>query len=81
MPLYEYKCLDCSETFQLRRTFDKATAVAECPSCTSERTRKLLAEFMMLSGSGSMKSLDTASPSGDPMMGGGCCGGACGCSH
>ncbi len=77
MPLYEYHCLDCAETFQKRLSFAQADEVASCPDCESDRTRKVLGGFMVLNGSSSMKqssSLDRQTSSA-----GGCCGGHCGC--
>jgi putative FmdB family regulatory protein len=32
MPLYEYRCRTCDETFERRRPMSEASQVAECPS-------------------------------------------------
>jgi putative FmdB family regulatory protein len=75
MPLYEYQCLDCTETFELRRTFAQAEQQVVCPSCEGVHTEKAFATIALLG---------TPQPSTDtlPMAGGGCCGGGmCGCQH
>ena len=76
MPLYEYQCLDCQDTFQERRPFSESHVLSACPSCESERTRKSIGTIMVLSGSESL-----GIPAGDAPAMGGCCGGHCGCQH
>ncbi|HDP79487.1 MAG TPA: zinc ribbon domain-containing protein [Spirochaetes bacterium] len=44
MPIYEYHCEDCSETFtELRKFNDESPAL--CPSCGSKKTRKKISVF------------------------------------
>jgi putative FmdB family regulatory protein len=69
MPIYEYRCSGCGKDFE-RYLSSQAAAVA-CPDCASSRVTRRL----------SLVGVRTA---GDPMasatgMGGGCCGGGCGC--
>ena len=78
MALYEYKCAECGERFDLRRPMSAADDVAECPECGSSTSRRVISNFASINPGAS--SLATK-----PMMdariasGGGCCGGGCGC--
>ena len=50
MPIFEYQCLDCAETFEklhLSRSREEST---ECPSCGSDRTERLVSSFATGSG-------------------------------
>ncbi|WP_132121259.1 FmdB family zinc ribbon protein [Actinocrispum wychmicini] len=62
MPTYEFKCRDCSDTFEVNRPMSESGAPASCPSGHSD-TVKLLS-MAGLSG-------------GAPAPTGGCCGGGC----
>ena len=45
MPIYEYTCPQCGETFEkLVRSFSDSTQ-AECPSCGSAHCRKSMSVF------------------------------------
>ena len=72
MPIYEYHCLACGETFE-RLVLGRGTAVA-CPGCASGDVARDLSVFGVKSG-GSTAGVAAPMPSG----GGGCCGGGCGC--
>ena len=79
MPLYEYMCLDCSSTFERRRSFAQADEPAECPTCEGNRTRKAFASIALIGGRGT--AVDSAA-SGAAFQGGcGCGAGMCGCQH
>ncbi|MDV2989211.1 MAG: zinc ribbon domain-containing protein [Dehalogenimonas sp.] len=39
MPIYEYICPVCRNTFELRRPFSECDAVTECPTCKAECDR------------------------------------------
>lgn len=73
MPLYEYRCPTCDETFEARRPMAEASDPIECPQ-GHIGSRRLLSMFASVGG---------ASPSSAPAAprpsGGGCCGGICGC--
>jgi putative FmdB family regulatory protein len=76
MPLYEYRCNACLETFELLRPMADRTLQAMCPSCESATTMPLISRVAI--------SVHSASRSDSPPAprasgGGGCCGGACGC--
>ncbi|HEY4033340.1 MAG TPA: zinc ribbon domain-containing protein [Ktedonobacteraceae bacterium] len=74
MPLYEYYCSDCQNKFELLVGHQQADDVV-CVKCQGEKVRRLLSVFAAKRGSGEDSSLGGERPS----MGGGCCGGACGC--
>lgn len=42
MPLYEYQCTSCKNTFEVRQKFSDAPAT-ECPACGGE-VRKLISQ-------------------------------------
>jgi putative FmdB family regulatory protein len=72
VPLYEFRCRTCGDTFELRRTMAESDAPAPCPGGHHD-TVKLLP----LVAVGGRASAAPAAP--PPPVGGGCCGGACGC--
>ena len=55
MPLYEYRCKHCGETFSVQRTKDESDQPSRCPRCGSDRTRKVFSPFALgrIAGSGS----------------------------
>jgi putative FmdB family regulatory protein len=69
MPTYEFRCRACGATFEERRSMADVDAPAACPDGHLDTTR-LLSVF---------SATGTATP-GPAAGGGGCCGGACGCS-
>ena len=78
MALYEYKCAECEERFDLMRSMSAANESAECPECGSSESRRLISNFASVTPG-------TSAMSTNPMMnarmagggGGGCCGGGC----
>jgi putative FmdB family regulatory protein len=72
VPLYEFRCHTCGDTFELRRSMAESDAPAPCPGGHHD-TVKLL-PLVAVGGRAS------AAPAAPPAaLGGGCCGGACGC--
>ncbi len=51
MPLYEYRCLKCQKTFELRRSWHEREAVVPCPHCQSQETERVYSPFFGLRGS------------------------------
>jgi len=49
MPIYEYKCQDCSATFDMRRSFSQADDPVDCPYCRSSAVTKLISTFFAVS--------------------------------
>jgi putative FmdB family regulatory protein len=76
MPLYEYRCNACLETFELLRPMADRTLQAVCPSCESTTSMPLISRVAISVQSASRA--DTA-PAPRGGGGGGCCEGACGC--
>jgi putative FmdB family regulatory protein len=72
VPLYEFRCRTCGDTFERRRSMAESDAPASCPGGHDD-TVKLL-PLVAVGGRAS------AAPGAPPaVIGGGCCGGACGC--
>ena len=82
MPVYQYQCRECDTAFEERRPFSQSNDPADCPTCGSDHTRKLLSAVRFISNGGSAGpgAADSIPVS---MSGGGGCGcGACSCgSH
>lgn len=78
MPLYEYYCADCRTKFEALRPMSKADSAIQCKSCESMRTSRVLSLFATHTKA---EAGGTSSPSFSGNMGGGCCGGHCGCGH
>ena len=78
MALYEYKCSDCEERFDVMRSMTAADEPTECPECGGAESRRLISNFTSITPGASALS-------SNPMMnariasggGGGCCGGGC----
>lgn len=76
MPIYEYQCIDCRQTFEVRRCFSEADTQVNCIHCESQSTQKLLSKFYAKSPSQSGSISQASSGCG------GCSGGSCGsCRH
>ncbi|MGH9228168.1 MAG: FmdB family zinc ribbon protein [Acidimicrobiales bacterium] len=70
MPLYDFRCRTCGDTFELRRSMAEADAPAPCPEGHLDTIK-----LVPLVAVGRRASAGPASTA----AGGGCCGGACGC--
>lgn len=71
VPRYDYRCATCDDTFEVRRSMADESPV-ECPSGHAD-VKRLLSVFASVGASSGSE------PMPAPAMGGGCCGGACGC--
>ena len=47
MPLYEYRCTSCGQTFEKLRRMQDADSDIQCPQCESEEIERLLSGFAM----------------------------------
>jgi putative FmdB family regulatory protein len=75
VPLYEYRCPICDDTFEARRPMAEASEPIDCPQGHAG-SRRLLSMFASVGGAAA----SAAAPSSAPRpSGGGCCGGMCGC--
>jgi putative FmdB family regulatory protein len=74
MPLYEYRCNDCAAVYEVMRPMAERELAAVCPGCESRASMPLISRVGMLVGG-----QPGASGRSGPSIGGGCCGGACGC--
>lgn len=75
MPVYEYRCPDCTHLFEKLVSYSQSERGVDCPTCGA-RAGKLLSTFAAIgAGGGSEASaMSGAAPAGG---GGGCCGGGC----
>ncbi|MFM7253305.1 MAG: FmdB family zinc ribbon protein [Ilumatobacteraceae bacterium] len=71
MPLYEFRCRDCDDTFEVRRPMSEASEPATCPLGHPGAVR-LLSVF---ASTGAAPAASAPAPM--PRAGG--CGGACAC--
>lgn len=74
MPRYDFRCRTCGATFEVTRPMADASAPAACPEGHADT-----AKLMSLVAVGGRSSGADTGPAAAPTMGGGCCGGACGC--
>lgn len=77
MPIYEYRCDDCKDTFEVLTSFENRDHDQTCPVCSSDHSRVQVSSFASLGGEPTGDDFATPAAAG---VGGGCaCGGACGC--
>ncbi|MBI5463761.1 MAG: zinc ribbon domain-containing protein [Ignavibacteriales bacterium] len=72
MPVFDYRCQDCSRTYDV---FHKGKEIVDdvvCPSCGSPKHKKLMSVPMV-----SVGSAGADDSGGGSCETGGCCGGAC----
>ena len=71
MPLYDYRCKDCGEAFEVRATIKEKEEGVEltCPKCGSHEARQRLTAALLLHGG-----KDLSAPTCGPNAGPGCCG-------
>lgn len=76
MPIYEYKCKKCGESFEL---LVRGTEKPQCPTCASKSLKKLVSGFSTVSERKARMGCARRCPEQKPR---GCCGGCCGgCCH
>lgn len=77
VPLYEFRCRACDETFEVRRPMSESSSPATCPQGHDGAVR-LLSVFASVGSAGS-----TAAPASATQArpSGGGCGGGCACAH
>jgi putative FmdB family regulatory protein len=62
MPLYEYTCLDCGETFDKIVSFSEADKLPLCPSCGEKNTQKKISAGAFLGATSRESGTSLASP-------------------
>ncbi len=79
MPIYEYKCTDCNNHFEiLHRSITKIEDVS-CPKCNSANIKKLMSTFAPNVVGGFSSKTSPAYDSAPSCDTGSCCGGgSCG---
>lgn len=50
MPMYEFACQDCGQSFEKRLRMSQASDAQDCPSCGSHQTRKLISSAFAVGG-------------------------------
>jgi len=50
MPIYEYECLKCGETFELRRSIIDDDNEIKCPKCGQPSPKRLFSVFSSSAG-------------------------------
>jgi putative FmdB family regulatory protein len=78
MPIYEYRCDGCANTFEVLTSFAERELGFACPACESRQTRLLVSSFARTGGAGG----ESPAPMDFGGGGGGCaCGGSCSCRN
>lgn len=76
VPIYEYRCDDCQDTFEVLTSFSNRDHTQTCPSCNGGHSHVQVSSFAALGAEPTGQ--DFATPAAS--TGGGCaCGGACSC--
>lgn len=53
MPLYEYRCQACGDTFETIRGLNDKDADVECPGCGEKKAEKLISACCTVKGASS----------------------------
>lgn len=69
MPTYQYRCLDCGNTFDVSMSLREKEAglVGTCPKCHSRNTKQVFRQIMALMGRSSATQNSTCGPACGPM--------------
>jgi putative FmdB family regulatory protein len=52
MPIYEYECNQCGESFEKMVRFSEADQIPACPKCESKHTHKKISTVVSFGASG-----------------------------
>ncbi len=64
MPLYEYHCVKCGETFEKLVSLRDRTKAPACPECSSKKVERLVSSFAVGGPSSGQSSLGSNCPTG-----------------
>ncbi|MGE5316324.1 MAG: FmdB family zinc ribbon protein [Acidobacteriota bacterium] len=79
MPIYDYRCEDCSARYEVFHKVREETEEIICPKCQSRRYKKMMSvPAAAVMGSSASDSFSAGGGSCDGAGGCGCSGGACG---
>ena len=56
MPLYEYRCTDCCQSFEVLQSMGEGSDGIVCPQCDGNKIERQLSTFAGMSSSGSTTS-------------------------
>jgi putative FmdB family regulatory protein len=65
MPLYEYRCPDCGQTFDKIVRFSEADKIPICPNCGENNAQKLISASAVI-GTSSSGSTQLSRPASSP---------------
>jgi putative FmdB family regulatory protein len=80
MPVFEYKCSDCNEKFEVLHKSTLEQTNVSCPNCNSSNHKKLFSAFSASVSGNAPSGTDTCSTGscGIPSSYNGCASGMCG---
>ncbi len=64
MPLYEFSCADCGDSFEKRVRLSESLENISCPHCGSVKTEKKLSQFAVKGSTPSTRSASACSTGG-----------------
>ena len=64
MPIYEYKCNKCGETFEEFQNINEGNEKLTCPSCGEPKPERIMSAFSSAGGAKAEASGQSCSPSG-----------------
>lgn len=62
MPLYEYRCDDCSKAFEMLRRMSEADTGVVCPKCESKKVKRQWSSFAAVGSGGQAEMAGCAKP-------------------
>lgn len=64
MPLYEFRCEKCGETFDKLVSTRDRNKIPACPECSSKKVQRLVSSFAVGTASTGQSSLGSSCPTG-----------------
>lgn len=66
MPMYQYACESCGQSFEKKLSMAQAGEAQECPNCGSPRTRKKLGAVALGAGATPTRTAQSTLPRTSP---------------